>query len=98
MEKALGKLTDTCMRPETLQHGVQEHENSGEASDAVSRCSGTTSMGSLHISWQQVAIGIEMASGIFFSLSHLLELLSTNHRMGQNTLLEFVLNHYHKIE
>lgn len=34
-----------------------------------SRCSGPSSMGSLHISWQQVGIGIEMASGIFFSLS-----------------------------
>ena len=112
LEKTLGKITHTCLRPEigkqvrdhkeeTLQFGGKagNTETQGKWEAQWPRCSRAPSVGSLNFPGSKLVLGLKqqnVGGGRVFSLSPARAPIYKNHRTGHNTLLEFVLNYYHK--
>lgn len=112
LEKTLGKITHTCLRPEigkqvsdhkekTLQFGGKagNTETQGKWESQWLRCSRAPSVGSLNFPGSKLVLGLKqqkVGGGRAFSPSPATASIYKNHRTGHNTLLEFVLNYYHK--
>lgn len=103
LEIALGKITHTCMRPETGKQmreyreeplQCREHGHPGQQGMRSQMLRGHICGVPAH---SLAASGYWDWNGKWdFFLFQILGFLSINHRTWQNTLLEFVLNHYHK--